>query len=233
MRTQIYQFVKRLSDIVAALLGIIITSPLWVIAIIGIEISDPGPIFYITNRVGKNNEGFKMFKFRSMRVDKKANEKSFKADTNRIFPFGAFMRASKIDELPQLLNLVKGDMSIVGPRPAAVDQLSVVRAGQYSVVSSVKPGLTGPAALYDYIYGDTIENEAEYEEKVLPTRLNLELYYTNNMNFLYDIILILQTCKCILYTVLKKQPDKLLAKLEIIGKETKESIPVSQGGVRV
>lgn len=233
MRTQIYQFVKRLSDIVAALLGIIITSPLWVIAIIGIEISDPGPIFYIANRVGKNNEGFKMFKFRSMRVDKKANEKSFKADTNRIFPFGAFMRASKIDELPQLLNLVKGDMSIVGPRPAAVDQLSVVRAGQYSVVSSVKPGLTGPAALYDYIYGDTIENEAEYEEKVLPTRLNLELYYTNNMNFLYDIILILQTCKCILYTLLKKQPNKLLAKLEIIGKETKESIPVSQGGVRV
>ena len=233
MRTQIYQFVKRLSDIVAALLGIIITSPLWVIAIIGIEISDPGPIFYIANRVGKNNEGFKMFKFRSMRVDKKANEKSFKADTNRIFPFGAFMRASKIDELPQLLNLVKGDMSIVGPRPAAVDQLSVVRAGQYSVVSSVKPGLTGPAALYDYIYGDTIENEAEYEEKVLPTRLNLELYYTNNMNFLYDIILILQTCKCILYTLLKKQPNKLLAKLEVIGKETKESIPVSQGGVRV
>lgn len=233
MRTQIYQFVKRLSDIVAALLGIIITSPLWVIAIIGIEISDPGPIFYIANRVGKNNEGFKMFKFRSMRVDKKANEKSFKADTNRIFPFGAFMRASKIDELPQLLNLVKGDMSIVGPRPAAVDQLSVVRAGQYSVVSSVKPGLTGPAALYDYIYGDTIENEAEYEEKVLPTRLNLELYYTNNMNFLYDIILILQTCKCILYTLLKKQPNKLLTKLEIIGKETKESIHVSQGGVRV
>ena len=233
MRTQIYQFVKRLSDIVAALLGIIITSPLWVIAIIGIEISDPGPIFYIANRVGKNNEGFKMFKFRSMRVDKKANEKSFKADTNRIFPFGAFMRASKIDELPQLLNLVKGDMSIVGPRPAAVDQLSVVRAGQYSVVSSIKPGLTGPAALYDYIYGDTIENEAEYEEKVLPTRLNLELYYTNNMNFLYDIILILQTCKCILCTVLKKQPNKLLAKLEIIGKETKESIPAPQGGVRV
>lgn len=233
MTTQIYQFVKRLSDIVAALLGIIITSPLWVIAIIGIEISDPGPIFYIANRVGKNNEGFKMFKFRSMRVDKKANEKSFKADTNRIFPFGAFMRASKIDELPQLLNLVKGDMSIVGPRPAAVDQLSVVRAGQYSVVSSVKPGLTGPAALYDYIYGDTIENEAEYEEKVLPTRLNLELYYTNNMNFLYDIILIMQTCKCILYTLFKKQPNKLLAKLEIIGKETKESIPVPQGGVRV
>ena len=233
MTTQIYQFVKRLSDIVAALLGIIITSPLWVIAIIGIEISDPGPIFYIANRVGKNNERFKMFKFRSMRVDQKANEKSFKADTNRIFPFGAFMRASKIDELPQLLNLVKGDMSIVGPRPAAVDQLSVVRAGQYSVVSSVKPGLTGPAALYDYIYGDTIENEAEYEEKVLPTRLNLELYYTNNMNFLYDIILIMQTCKCILYTLLKKRPNKLLAKLEIIGKETKESIPVSQGGVRV
>lgn len=233
MRVKVYQFIKRIFDIVAALLGIIVTSPFWVIAIIGIEISDFGPIFYVANRVGKNNRVFKMYKFRSMRVDKNANEKNFKADTYRIFPFGAFIRASKIDELPQLLNLVKGDMSVVGPRPAAVDQLSVVRAGQYAVVSFVKPGLTGSAALYDYIYGDTIEDEREYEEKVLPTRLNLELYYINNMNFIYDMILILETCKCILCTVLNVKPQKLLAKLEVVGNKTSKPIPVPQDGVRV
>ncbi len=228
-----YLFLKRTFDIVCALLGIIVTLPFWLIAVIGIELSDPGPIFYIANRVGKNDKCFKMFKFRSMRVDKKANEKSFKADTNRIFPFGAFMRASKIDELPQLLNLVLGDMSVVGPRPAAVDQLNVVRAGVYSAVSSVKPGLTGPAALYDYIYGDTIEDEIEYEEKVLPTRLNLELYYINNMSFKYDVVLILETCKCILCSVIGKQPNKLLTKLEYIGNKTNINLPAAQEGMKV
>ena len=109
-------------DIICALMGIIGTSPLWIIGIVGIMISDPGPIFYMANRVGQNNKIFKMFKFRSMRVDKNANENGFKADTNRIFAFGEFIRRSKIDELPQLLNILFGDMSVVGPRPASVDQ---------------------------------------------------------------------------------------------------------------
>lgn len=213
MRKKIYFFVKRSFDIIAAMLGIIVTSPIWLIAIIGIELSDPGPVFYMANRIGKDNKPFRMYKFRSMRVDNKANEKSFKADANRIFGFGKFIRDFKIDELPQLLNILFGTMSVVGPRPAAKDQLEVVRAGKFAKAAEVKPGLTGPGALYDYIFGDTVENEEEYEETVLPTRLELEVYYIQHMSSLYDIKMIWYTVVCILGLILGKTPNGILTEL--------------------
>ncbi len=109
-----YRFFKRLFDICASGLALIVLLPVWLIAIIGIVVSDPGPVFYFANRVTKDNRTFKMYKFRSMRVDKNANEKSLRPDQDRIFPFGRFMRATKIDELPQLLNVFLGDMAVVG-----------------------------------------------------------------------------------------------------------------------
>ena len=136
-----YKFFKRTFDIICSLIGMLGTSPLWLIAIIGIEISDPGPVFYMAHRVGKDNRTFRMFKFRSMRQGK-ANEAVFRGDEDRIFPFGRFIRASKIDELPQLLNIFIGDMSIVGPRPAALDQLQIVRDGKYAVAGNAQAGLT-------------------------------------------------------------------------------------------
>lgn len=216
MKRKGYFFVKRVFDIVAAFLGIAVTSPVWLIAIIGIELSDPGPVFYRAKRIGKDNREFTMFKFRSMRVPKKESEKSeasFKADTNRIFPFGELCRRLKIDELPQLLNILLGTMSVVGPRPAAKDQLEIVRAGKYAIASTVKPGLTGPAALYDYIYGDSVEDPAEYERLVLPTRLELEAYYPAHMGAWYDVKLIWYTVVCILAAICKKQPKKIFAEL--------------------
>ena len=95
-----YRFLKRSFDIFCAVMGIVLTSPLWILAIIGIEVSDPGPIFYKARRFGKENRLFTMFKFRSMRVQRDADESSLRADVSRIFPFGNFMRRSKIDELP-------------------------------------------------------------------------------------------------------------------------------------
>ena len=207
-----YRFLKRSFDVLLSLLGMIVTSPLWLIGVIGIKLSDPGPAFYLANRVGKDDKVFKMYKFRSMRQGK-ANEAVFRGDENRIFPFGAFIRATKIDELPQLINIFQGSMSIVGPRPAAVDQMSVVRAGKYAVVSKATAGLTGPSALYDYIYGDTIEDAEDYEKLVLPTRLQLDLYYVNHMSLLADLKWIWYTVLCIVYTVLKKQPQKILDEL--------------------
>lgn len=217
----LYRKVKRAFDIVVSGVGIVMTSPLWVAAAIGIELSDPGPIFYKANRVGINNEPFLMYKFRSMRVDKKADEKQFKADTTRIFKWGAFMRSSKIDELPQLINIFKGDMSVVGPRPAAKDQVEIVRGGKYNIASGVLPGLTGPAALYDYIYGDTIEDEAEYEKKVLPTRMKLDVYYVRKMNVLYDLKMIWWTVVCIVCLLSKRKPEKILNKLLESAKQVK------------
>ena len=206
----VYESIKRAFDVFCATLGIIGTSPIWLFAVIGIEISDPGPVFYMARRVGKDNREFRMYKFRSMRVDRGANEKGFKADTNRIFKFGELIRRLKIDELPQLLNILKGDMSVVGPRPASVDQVEIVRAGINEVASYVKPGLTGPSALYDYIYGDTIEDEAEYEEKVLPTRLELDVYYVRRRGCFFDIKMIWWTVICILRSLANKDSDHML-----------------------
>lgn len=208
-----YHFIKRIFDIIASLFALVVLSPVFLIAIIGIEISDPGPFFYMATRVGKDNQQFKMYKFRSMLVDKNANEKNFKADSSRIFGWGKFMRDTKIDELPQLINILKGDMSVVGPRPASVDQVQITRGGKYIETSTVKPGLSGPSALYDYIYGDTIEDEKEYESLVLPTRLNLDLYYIKEMSIAYDIKIIWYTLVCIFCLLLKRKPEKILNEL--------------------
>lgn len=223
MQMKIYQFIKRSFDIVASLLGMIITSPIWMITIIGIFISDPGPVFYVARRIGKGNKEFAMYKFRSMRQGK-ANESVFRGEEDRIFPFGKFIRATKIDELPQLLCCFLGTMSIIGPRPAAKDQMTITRVGDYEVVSTVVPGLSGPAALYDYIYGDTIEDEKEYEEKVLPTRLALEVYYVHYRSVKYDIKMIWYTVVCILSSVFGKEPKKIFEELI---KSTKEYINFS------
>ena len=209
----VYRATKRAFDIAASALGLVVTCPVWLAAVIGIELSDPGPVFYMANRVGFHNEPFRMFKFRSMRVDNQANEKSFKADVNRIFPWGAFMRSSKIDELPQLLNVFLGDMSVVGPRPASADQVSITRGGRFAQVGSAKPGLSGPSALYDYIYGDTVTDEAEYEKLVLPTRLELDRYYIRAASWKLDMKMIFWTVRCILNSVFHRSSEKMLAQL--------------------
>lgn len=214
MRTNLlYRFVKRLFDIGSSGIALAALFPVWIAAIVGILISDPGPIFYLANRAGKDNKTFKMYKFRSMRVDKNADEKSLRPDQDRIFPFGRFIRATKIDELPQLLNVFLGDMAVVGPRPAAVDQIPITRGGANAVVAELKPGLTSPAALYDYLYGDEIEDEAEYMEKAAPTRLALDRYYVGRQKIGYDMKMIWYTVLCIAGTILHKPQVKILEEM--------------------
>lgn len=216
MKNKFYLFLKRCFDIISASLVLLVTLPIWLIAAIGIFISDPGPIFYKAVRVGKDNNTFFMWKFRSMRVPKSDAEKSeasFKADENRIFPFGSLIRKLKIDELPQLINIIGGSMSVVGPRPASIDQVETMRAGKYAIASSVKPGLTGPAALYDYIYGDNVEDLEDYKRLVLPTRLELEAYYPEHMSVGYDIKMIWYTAVTIIFTAFGKHPEKIYNEL--------------------
>ena len=208
-----YRFLKRTFDIFASGLALIVLLPIWLIAFIGIEVSDPGPVFYFAHRVGKDNKTFKMYKFRSMRVDKNANEKSLRPDQDRIFKFGHFIRATKIDELPQLLNVFLGNMAVIGPRPAAVDQIEITRSGENAIVASIKPGLSSPSALYDYLYGDSIEDEAEYMEKVAPTRLALDRYYIGKQTVGYDIKIIWYTIVCILGTIFHRPAIFILKEL--------------------
>lgn len=203
-----YTIVKRIFDIVCSLVGFIGTLPFWLIAIVGIELSDPGPVFYFARRVSKHNEEFKMVKFRSMRQGK-ANEAVFRGDEDRIFPFGHFIRKTKIDELPQLINIFIGNMSIVGPRPASIDQLEITRGGKYSVVNKVQSGLTGPSALYDFIYGDGIKDANEYEQMVLPTRLELDAWYVENMGTGLDLKMIWWTIVCVLAEVFHRKTPKI------------------------
>jgi len=208
-----YRFIKRTFDIFASGLALIVLLPVWLIAIIGIEVSDPGPVFYFANRAGKDNKTFRMYKFRSMRVDKNANEKSLRPDQDRIFKFGRFIRATKIDELPQLLNVFLGDMAVIGPRPAAVDQIEITRSGENAIVASIKPGLSSPSALYDYLYGDSIEDETEYMDKVAPTRLALDRFYIGKQTVGYDIKIIWYTVVCIFGTIFHKPAIFILKEL--------------------
>lgn len=192
-------------DLVCALLGIILTSPLWFICMVGILISDWGPIFYTAHRIGKGNKPFRMYKFRSMRVAKGANEASLRPDEDRIFPFGHFIRKVKIDELPQLLNILNGTMSMIGPRPVAQDQFDLFRTGKWNLAAEVPVGLSGPAALYDFIYGDQFTDEKKYMEKVFETRRELEYVYVKKASFGYDIKMIVYTIICILYALVDKE----------------------------
>lgn len=215
-----YKLFKRVFDFICALLGIIVTSPFWIIAIWGILISDWGPVFYTSTRIGKDNKPFKMFKFRSMRVDRNANEASLRPDEDRIFAFGKFIRKVKIDELPQLLNILNGTMSLIGPRPVANDQKDLFRVGKWNEAAKVPVGLSGPAALYDFIYGDQFENPDEYMEKVFPTRRELEYVYVKKMSLGYDIKMIVYTIICIFYALVGKECTWILKELKASAVET-------------
>ena len=152
----------------------------------------------------------------------KANESVFRGDEDRIFPFGAFIRAAKLDELPQLLNILIGDMSIVGPRPAAVDQVDITRGGRFAAAGKVTAGLTGPSALYDYLYGDRIESEEAYVRDVLPTRLELDLVYLDRRGIGYDLKMIWWTVVCIASRIAGRTPGRILDTLLKWAAEHKE-----------
>ena len=217
-------FLKRVFDFIIALLGILLSSPIWLITIIAILINNFGPIFYCSTRIGKNNREFKMIKFRSMRVVKDDDESSLRPDQERIFFVGKVIRKLKIDELPQLLNILVGHMAIVGPRPVAKHQFDIFRSGKYEETKVVRPGLTGPAALYDYIYGDQFEDSdlEKYKEEVLPTRRELELVYIRKYGFLFDTKMFFDTAWCVICRLFKKTPKKLLTKLIKLAEEEKE-----------
>lgn len=217
-------FLKRVIDFLLAFLGILLSSPIWILTIIAILINDFGPIFYCSIRIGKNNREFKMIKFRSMRVVKDDDESSLRPDQDRIFFVGKIIRKLKIDELPQLLNILVGHMAIVGPRPVAKHQMDIFRVGRYEETKTVRPGLTGPAALYDYIYGDQFEdNDIEkYKLEVLPTRRELELVYIRKYGFLFDAKMFFDTAWCVACRLFRKTPKSLLNKLIKLAEENKE-----------
>ena len=217
-------FLKRFFDCFLSVLGIILSSPIWFLTIIAILINDFGPIFHKSERVGKNDKQFKMLKFRSMKISNEDDESSLRPEQNRIFFVGKIIRKLKIDELPQLINVLKGDMAIVGPRPVAKNQIDIFRKGIDDVLTKIRPGLTGPAALYDSIYGEQFcdGDIEEYKEKVLPTRIKLELVYAHKMGFLFDLRVFFDTAWCVICCLFNIKPKRLLKRLVSLADEKNE-----------
>jgi putative colanic acid biosynthesis UDP-glucose lipid carrier transferase len=188
-----YNFIKRCFDLLFAVLFLIVFSPIYLLTIIIIKITSPGPAIYKAARVGKDGRLFTCYKFRSMRVDSGKVRLTTLENDDRIFPFGKFIRKTKIDEMPQVVNILKGEMSVVGPRPEDKENADKVYVGEYVHIMDVKPGLTSTASLYDYTHGELFEDEESYEKEFMPKKLKLELYYINHRSLWYDFVLILKT----------------------------------------
>ena len=188
-----YDFFKRCFDLLFAICFLVVFSPVYLISWLIIKITSPGPAIYKAERVGKNGKLFKCYKFRSMRVDSGKVRLTTLENDERIFPFGKFIRKTKIDEMPQVVNILKGQMSVVGPRPEDKENADKVYVGEFVHILDVKPGLTSTASLYDYTHGEEFEDEESYEKEFMPKKLKLELYYVNHRSFWYDIVLVLRT----------------------------------------
>ena len=180
----LWQIAKRAMDIVGALCLAVLTSPLMIVAAIGVRLSSPGPIIFKQERVGKNKKEFRMYKFRSMRVNDTADTAwSTDADPRKT-RFGSFIRKCSIDELPQLFNVLKGDMSLVGPRPEIPFYVRHFKeeVPLYLVRQQVRPGITGWAQVHG-LRGDTsIEKRVEYD-----------IWYIENWSLWLDIKILFMT----------------------------------------
>ena len=216
-----YRLIKRLFDIVSSLFVIIITLPLWLVIAVGIKVSSKGPIFYKSERIGKDKKPFILYKFRSMHVyqpepgSDRTREKGALVNTARIFPFGNILRKSKMDELAQLINILRGDMSVVGPRPLTIAGVRRQYSGVHECITSVRPGLTCLDSLYDYVHGELVvtDNE-EFMNKVMPVRRELARIYVQRQSVTLDIYCIVRTVKLIFDVVIAKKKEFPYTKLE-------------------
>ncbi len=181
----LYSFLKRAFDIVASALGLVVLSPLLLVTAAGVRLTSPGPVIYKQLRVGRNKKEFMMYKFRSMRVDGNADMTTWggRADSRRT-AFGTFIRKCSIDELPQLFNVLKGDMSLVGPRPEREYFVQKFReeVPLYMLKHLVRPGITGWAQVNGW-RGDTSIVE----------RIKCDIYYIENWSFLLDLKILIMT----------------------------------------
>lgn len=189
----IYDFVKRVFDIVWSLIGLIVLSPVFIILFILVKTTSEGPVFFAHKRVGKGGKTIKIYKFRSMVTNaeelikqftpeqKAEYEKNFKLENDpRITKVGNFMRKTSLDELPQLINILKGDISIVGPRPV-MDVETKIYGNYRNMLLSVKPGLTG-------FWAANGRSHTTYTR-----RRAMEIYYVKNRSVLLDLKIIFKT----------------------------------------
>ena len=188
---------KRTFDFLASSLGLCLLSPLFLLVAIAIRLESPGPVFFRQDRVGKDGENFLIYKFRSMVANaSEIGPLITTAGDARITRVGRFLRRTKLDELPQLLNVWRGEMSLVGPRPEVPTYVALYDERQREVLS-IRPGITDPASIAyadeEEILGEASDPARVYVEEVLPRKLELNLRYIEKMSLHYDVWVIWKT----------------------------------------
>jgi lipopolysaccharide/colanic/teichoic acid biosynthesis glycosyltransferase len=188
--------VKRIFDFLVALLLLLLLLPVFLLVAVIIKCDTSGKVFFIQQRVGKDNQDFGIIKFRTMIADAEKNGQLTIGNDSRITRSGKFLRKYKLDELPQLFNVLKGDMSLVGPRPEVRKYVSLYNEEQKKVLS-VKPGITDPASIRfadeNHLLAGCENPEEKYIREIMPAKLKLNLEYIERQSFLNDIKILFQT----------------------------------------
>ncbi|HXX21330.1 MAG TPA: sugar transferase [Candidatus Acidoferrum sp.] len=193
---------KRWFDAICALAGLVVLAPILLLVALAVRVSSRGPAFYRQGRTGQFGKPFRIFKFRTMRVQDDANQSLLTAKGDaRITPLGSFLRHSKVDELPQLINVFLGDMSLVGPRPEVPVYTAKYTARQKSILCE-RPGITGLSAVAyadeECILASETDKEGFYVGTLLPAKLELDIAYCKDITFVGDLRLISATISKVL-----------------------------------
>jgi lipopolysaccharide/colanic/teichoic acid biosynthesis glycosyltransferase len=188
---------KRAFDLLAAGLGLVALLPVFAVVAALVRLSSPGPVLFRQTRVGRGGSDFVLFKFRTMTVRRGSESGTFDAgDTSRVTRVGRFLRETKLDELPQLWNVVRGDMSLVGPRPE-IRKWVQADPDRWALALTVKPGITDRAAILfrdeEEILAASRDPEAEYRERILPLKLALYGEYVRTRSFRGDLKILWRT----------------------------------------
>jgi lipopolysaccharide/colanic/teichoic acid biosynthesis glycosyltransferase len=192
--------VKRSFDVIVALTALVLLSPVLLVLALVIKITSPGPVFYRGVRIGKNGVPFRIFKFRTMVINaEKLGGSATAEDDPRITPIGRFIRRNKLDEFPQFLNVLVGDMSLVGARPEVKKYVDMYTDEEKQILE-LRPGITDWASIWNSNEAAVLEGsndpEKAYEELIRPTKLALQLFYARNHSLLVDVKILAHTfCK--------------------------------------
>ncbi len=207
MQRAIDEILKRLVDIILSSLGLIVLLPLFVFIAVKIKSDSDGPIFYIGKRIGRFGKPFGIYKFRTMvaNADTLPGGPSSPDDDPRVTTFGRFLRKSKLNELPQLLNVLRGEMSLVGPRPEVEMYVDMYTDEEQSILS-VSPGITDWASIANPDQGAILAGSADpdrvYMETIRPEKLRLQLEYVRTRSFWLDLKILFKT----LETLIRRRP---------------------------
>lgn len=190
--------IRRILDVTLAAVGLLLSAPVLVVAALGIRVASPGPVLYRARRVGRHGVPFTMYKLRTMSCTPADGASRITASGDRrVFPLGRWLRQAKIDELPQLFNVLRGDMAIIGPRPEDPDIVARHYAPMHLETLRVRPGLASPGSLYHDTHGSALLDgaapEASYVERLLPFKLALDVVYVRQASFFTDFRLMART----------------------------------------